>query len=65
MASKIDVVPGVSERVKISMHLESYGADVNVELGTADARIFAARLVAAADEADRPRTLADLIRELR
>ncbi len=65
MASKIDVAAGVSERVKISLHLESYGADVSVELGTADARIFAARLLAAADDADRPRSLADLIRELR
>lgn len=65
MTSRIDVGPSVAELVKISLHLETYGADVNVELRSDLARILAARLLAAADDADRPRTLADLIRELR
>jgi len=64
MTSRIDV-RSLTGRVRLRLQLASYGADVSAELTSADARILAQRLIAAADEADQERSLTDLVAALR
>ncbi|MGI4796797.1 MAG: hypothetical protein ACRYG8_22645 [Janthinobacterium lividum] len=63
MASRIDVRP-LTQRVHLHLRLDRVDADVSAEMTLADARILAARIVAAADAADRTKSLAGLIESL-
>ena len=64
MASSIDVRP-LARCVRIHFRLDSYDADASGVLSTNHARVLAARLLAAADVADRSRRIEGTLESLR